>query len=155
MSSPHLIANNARRGTVYLLTLVVVIVVAGVAVVMADGSNNRLRAQQITRGETQCRAAAQGVLRAMINDITNSQTSGVLPGLVTVTPEGGTLSTAVVVALSRDPQGQALHFGLIAENSRIDINNSSFPVLMAVPTMTADIAAAIIDWRDEDDVVND
>ena len=41
MSSLHVIANNARHGTVYLLTLVVVIVVASVAVVMADGSHNR------------------------------------------------------------------------------------------------------------------
>lgn len=41
-------------------------------------------------------------------------------------------------------------FGVRSEEERLDVNTASFDLLMRLPGMTADVAAAIIDWRDED-----
>ncbi|HWP40862.1 MAG TPA: helix-hairpin-helix domain-containing protein, partial [Tepidisphaeraceae bacterium] len=40
-------------------------------------------------------------------------------------------------------------FGLVDENSKLDINAASVDMLMQLPGMTEDVAAAIVDWRDE------
>jgi type II secretory pathway component PulK len=41
-------------------------------------------------------------------------------------------------------------FGLTDEDAKLNINTAAFDQLMALPGMTDDIAAAIVDWRDED-----
>lgn len=44
-------------------------------------------------------------------------------------------------------------FGLVDESGKIDLNTVSYVRLMRVPGMTVQLAAAIIDWRDEDEEV--
>lgn len=47
--------------------------------------------------------------------------------------------------------GETLHlYGLEDEEGRIPVNRAPLEVLKAVPGMTAEAAAAIVDWRDED-----
>jgi Type II secretion system (T2SS), protein K len=147
--------SQSRSGTVYLITLLVVLVVASIAVVMADGAQHRLRGQSTAIAEQKCRQAAMGVIRAVVNDLNSSLKAGALPGLVTVTPAGETVGDCSVVILGRDPDGKKMVYDVIREAGKVDLNNSDTPVLMAVPGMTDQIAAAIIDWRDPDDVVQD
>lgn len=42
-------------------------------------------------------------------------------------------------------------FGLVDESGKIDLNTADFATLQRFPDMTDEIAASIIDWRDEDD----
>jgi type II secretory pathway component PulK len=44
-------------------------------------------------------------------------------------------------------------FGLVDEASKLNLNTASQSMLEGLPGMTAELAAAIIDWRDEDDEV--
>lgn len=44
-----------------------------------------------------------------------------------------------------------LYYGIEDENGKIDINTASPAVLEALPGMTPELAAAIVDWRDGDD----
>ncbi|MGQ9592698.1 MAG: type II secretion system protein GspK, partial [Planctomycetota bacterium] len=41
-------------------------------------------------------------------------------------------------------------FGLVDESSKLDLNSAPADMLAALPGMTADLAASIADWRDED-----
>jgi Type II secretion system (T2SS), protein K len=146
----------SQRGSVYLITLLAVLVVSGIAVIMADGVGHQARVQRMSLAEVQCRNAAHGILRAVVNDLTNSQTSGVLPGLVTVTAQGESIGNCAVLLLGRGGEGgQRLSYELIRENGKIDVNNAALPVLLAAPGMTSDIAAAIMDWRDIDSEISD
>ena len=45
-------------------------------------------------------------------------------------------------------------FGLVDEASKLNINTATFDMMMALPNMTSDLAAAIIDWRDADDNID-
>jgi competence ComEA-like helix-hairpin-helix protein len=54
---------------------------------------------------------------------------------------------------SREDEGGAILYGVSDEESRLNVNNASLEELSRVYLMTPDIAAAIVDWRDEDDVV--
>jgi len=148
---------------VYLLSLIVVLVVTTIALVMASGAGLRLRAQDDLLGKTAARHAAMGVLRAVVNDLSTSQTSGLQPSLLTVLPEGETVGDCRVVLIGRDPTGQHTQFGLIPECGRISLGaltDTSVPqtlrdnlraALTALPGMSNEITAAIIDWGDADD----
>jgi competence ComEA-like helix-hairpin-helix protein len=46
--------------------------------------------------------------------------------------------------------GRGLAYGVSDEESRLDVNHASQEELMRLPGMTADVAAAILDWRDDD-----
>jgi hypothetical protein len=151
---------------VYLLALIVVLVVSTIAVVMAAGAGSRLRAQDDALGKAAARQAALGVLRAVVNDLSTAQTSGLQPSLLTVVPEGETVGDCRVVMIGRDPSGQRIQFGLIPESGRISlhalVNPNANRVPLAVkerlrtamsllPGMTPEITAAIVDWGDADD----
>jgi hypothetical protein len=161
--------HHSRRGMVYLLSLIVVLVVTTIALVMASGAGLRLRAQDDLLGKTAARHAALGVLRAVVNDLSTSQTSDLQPSLLTVLPEGETVGDCRVMLIGRDPSGQRAQFGLIPESGRIslhalvDPNTQRVPdvvrerlreALSALPNMTAEIAAAIVDWGDADDTTD-
>jgi len=148
---------------VYLLSLIVVLVVTTIALVMASGAGLRLRAQDDLLGKTAARHAALGVLRAVVNDLSTSQTSGLQPSLLTVVPEGETVGDCRVVLIGRDPTGQRTQFGLIPACGRISLGaltDTSVPealrnhlraALSALPGMSNEITAAIVDWGDADD----
>ncbi len=50
----------------------------------------------------------------------------------------------------QDPDGKC-HFGIADESSRVNLNLAPRDVLMKLPGMTAEIADAILDWRDADE----
>jgi len=41
-------------------------------------------------------------------------------------------------------------FGLVDESSKLNINSATYDQLMMLPCMTDDVAAAVVDWHDED-----
>ena len=58
--------------------------------------------------------------------------------------------------LGRDPQQQnptRPYFALVDEASKLNLNTATLAMLQALPGMTAEFAAAIIDWRDADSEV--
>lgn len=143
---------SSRSGFVYLVAMLVVLVVSGIAMAMASGGGLRLRAGNDLAARTQCRAAALGVLRAVVNDLDTTLASTGTPALATVLPGGEGVGDCTVLLLGRDPAATATAFGLIPEAGCIDVNHAPAEVLAALPGMTPEIAAAIIDWRDADDV---
>lgn len=62
--------------------------------------------------------------------------------------------TAYFWLLGRETDGEkqtAPVFGLVDEASKINLNSAGRDMLLELPGMTEELAAAIMDWRDEDD----
>ena len=158
---------RTRQGMVYLLALIVVLVVTTIAMVMASGAGLRLRAQDDLLGRTAARHAALGMVRAVMNDLSTAQTSGLQPSLLTVLPDGETIGDCRVVLIGRDPVGQRQQFGLVPACGRISLGaltDTSVPqglrdslraALTAMPGMSNEITAAIVDWGDADDELDE
>jgi hypothetical protein len=145
---------RSRSGFVYLLALLATLVVSSVAMVVSRGSCLSLRGELEATARSQCRAAALGVLRAVVNDLTTTLAAGHLPTLATVKPDGEQVGECTVVLLGRDPSGTRLSFGLIAEAGKLNVNDVYHDfsgTFAALPGMTVAVEAAIIDWRDSDD----
>jgi len=47
--------------------------------------------------------------------------------------------------------GEGVEFGLVDEASKLNLNTATRDMLLALPGMTSELAAAIIDWRDSND----
>lgn len=145
----------SRGGFVYLMALLVVLVVAGIAMLLAGGGGRQLRAGGAATARDAARAAALGVLRATVNDLDTAMTAGSLPQLLTVLPAGETVGDCTVLLIGRDPAAAKTVFALAAQSGRVDVNAASAERLAALPGCDAAIAAAIVDWRDSDDVAVD
>jgi type II secretory pathway component PulK len=46
-------------------------------------------------------------------------------------------------------------YGLVPENSKLNLNTATLEMLQMLPGMTTELAASIIDWRDEDEEITE
>ncbi len=155
--------STPRHGAVYLLALLVVVVISGIAMVMARGTSVRLHLAQEAVARSQCRAAALGMIRAVAHDLTTSTVGGGVPHLVTVAPAGETIGDCTVLLIGRDPAGSRARYDLIAEAGRIGVDSLADPnvpqairtasanALANLPGMTLGVVAALRDWTDADE----
>ncbi len=82
---------------------------------------------------------------------TNVTTFGTIPDRLTYKQEGVAIGDAHFWVIGRDPQNptpQEPYFALIDEASKLNLNTATIDMIEALPLMTPEIAAAIIDWRD-------
>lgn len=137
--------NRSRSGFVYLMALLVVLVVSGIAVLLAAGGGRQLRAGNAAAGREAARAAALGVLRAVVNDLDTAMAAGAMPGLRSVVPAGEQVGGCTVVLLGSGG------FGLLAQGGLLDLHHAPPALLAALPGLDEAVAAAIADWRDVDE----
>lgn len=143
---------NARRGGfVYLMALLVILAVSGVAVLLAAGGGRHLRANAGAAARDAAREAALGVLRAVVNDLDTAMAAGSLPALRTVDPAGEAVGGCTVALIGRDPAAAKAAFGLVPQAGLVDANNAPAALLAALPGSDDAVAAAIVDWRDADE----
>lgn len=140
-----------RGGFVYIMALLVILVVAGIAMLLASGGGRQLRAGSSSAARDEARAAALGVLRAVVNDLDTAMSAGSMPYLPTVQAAGESVGGCTVLLVGRDPAAASAVNGLIALSGRVDVNNAPAAILAALPGCDGAIAAAIVDWRDSDD----
>jgi competence ComEA-like helix-hairpin-helix protein len=59
-----------------------------------------------------------------------------------------------VIHRGRQDEGGGVQYGVSDEESRLNVNTASVNALTNLTGLTSDIAAAIVDWRDEDNAVS-
>lgn len=151
-SSPH--PHPPRRGTILIVTLVLVFVLAALVITLAQWvradavvSANVAAAREATLVE---RGAEQYVLALLANAKANpNEPVEALDESYFMAVPIGEGYFWIVRPDYNDPLLPA--FGLVDETSKIDLNTEGFERLMQLPGMTEQLAASIIDWRDADD----
>ncbi len=148
------IARTRRHpGTVLIVAMWVVLVLAGLVLVFARtmrveaiASANHvasLQAQAVARGALQSALAQAGEGRSA------APSAGEWPCEAIQVGEG--LFWVLRPSLEDD---RTYSFGLMDEASKINLNSATMEMLLKLPGMTAELAAAIIDWRDADSDVS-
>ncbi|WP_428937149.1 general secretion pathway protein GspK [Fontivita pretiosa] len=142
-------APGRRRGSVLIVTILIVFTVAGVVVALCRSMSVEAiaAANQSAAAQAACieRGAEQYVL-AMLNELG--------PEVLDL-PEQDFAAVPVGdgwfwVLRPRYEDDSLPVFGLVDEASKLDINAASVDMLLRLPGMTEDVAAAIVDWRDGD-----
>jgi type II secretory pathway component PulK len=142
-----------RGGTVLIVTIWIVLVLAGLVLVFARSmrveaiaSANFVSALQ---ADSVAKAGAQYVLSQINTEAETQTTEGGLPYEALEVGDG-----FFWVLRPNLEDDREFYFGIADESAKINLNSATLQMLLKLPNMTAELAAAIVDWRDEDSEVS-
>ncbi|MCW5557242.1 MAG: general secretion pathway protein GspK [Verrucomicrobiae bacterium] len=157
-------APGGERGSALVITLWVAFGLVALALYFAQSTTLELRGSDNRAAMQEADQAIEGAARYAVYLLSNLQQPGVLPELVTYQHEAVPVGDATFWFLGRqDSQGGLSGlsaatptqpwFALVDEASKLNLNTATQEMLEQLPGMTSQFAAAIVDWRDEDDEV--
>lgn len=144
---------NARPGTVLIVTIWVVLVLAGLAMVFARSMRVATAVSANHLASLQAECIGDGVLQYIVGKLTEAaeEDETVSDGDDSDLYEAQEVGDGYFWVLRSNLESdREFTFGLTDEASKINLNSASQEMLQRLPGMTAELAASIIDWRDED-----
>jgi len=137
-------------GTVLIVAMWVILVLVGLVLVFTRA----MRVEAITSANyvasQQAQAIAQGALRFVLAHVEEDPTTVTAVSCEAIEVGGGYF-WILRPGLDDD---QTYEFGIGDEAARVSLNAAREDMLLELPGMTAELAAAILDWRDEDSDVS-
>jgi type II secretory pathway component PulK len=143
-----------QRGFALIVTLWIVAVLAVLALSFARTVMIDQRRCANTVAAIQARQGALGAVRYLQALLQVNRDAVELPDYETALLEHVPIGSATVwfIAPTRSATSEAgPAFGLVDEGAKLNLNTATHDMLLGIPGMTAELAAAIIDWRDDDD----
>jgi len=147
------IAIFRQRGSVLIIVMWVAFVLVSVALYFAHSMSFELRASDNRTASLEAEQAIEGATRYVNYVLTNLGTNGAVPDPLLYQREAVPVGQARFWLIGRDYQQQNPNepfFSLVDEASKLNLNTATIEMLEALPRMTPELAAAIIDWRDAD-----
>jgi len=142
-----------RRGTVLIVSMWIVLVIAGLVLVFARTVRVEAIASANQVAALQAEAAARGALQFVLAEVDGAADSS--SDSTEADFEGILVGESPFWVLRTNLQDDGAHyFGLTDEAARVNLNSATLDMLLRLPDMTAELAASIVDWRDEDDEVS-
>jgi type II secretory pathway component PulK len=140
---------NSEKGSVLIVTIWIVLVLAGLVLVFsrsmrveAIASANQLsslKAEEIARGVV-------SFIRARLNENdTALRLEGETPYEAIETGDG-----YFWLLRPNYNDDDSYYYGIRDEAAKLNLNSATYEMLLKLPNMTSELAAAIIDWRDSD-----
>jgi len=129
------------------------------ALYFANSMSSELRASDNRVSGVAAEQAIEGAARYVNYILANQPTNGFLPDLTTYVSQAGRIGDARYWLIGRDTNSSLngispteVTFGLIDEASKLNLNTASSNMLVSLmqnlPRANADLATAILDWRD-------
>jgi DNA uptake protein ComE-like DNA-binding protein len=151
---PSMINASRTRGAVLILVLWIAFGLVVLSIHFADSMRFELRAADNRAAATAAEQAAEGAARYVKQILQNQETNGILPDRTAYLSQEVAVGDAAFWLIGRpddqDPLNQII-FALVDEGSKLNLNTATSAMLQGLPNMTAQIADAIVDWRDEDE----
>ena len=143
----------AQRGSVLIIVLWVAFGLVSIALYFAQSMTFELRASDNRVASAEAEQAIDGASRYASYVLTTLGTNGSVPDVISYQREAVPIGDANFWFLGRgdlqrNPDEPV--FSLIDEASKLNLNTATTAMLEALPRMTPQLAAAIIDWRDSD-----
>ncbi len=141
-------------GTVLIVTIWVVLVLAGLALVFARSMRVAaiVAANHVASLEAECVAtgAAEHIMAKLASS--SEESSDLMDSEPYEAMQIG--ESYFWVLRSNLEDDDKFDYGLTDEAGKINLNSASLEMLLRLPGMTAELAASIIDWRDEDSEIS-
>ena len=146
-----------QRGSVLVLVLWIAFGLVMLALYFANSMTLELRGAQNRVASIEAEHAINGASRYVNYVLTYYGTNGILPNLTQDLPgfftTGARIGECDYWLIGRSDlqlRPERATFGLVDEASRLNLNTATAEMLQLLPRMTAELAAAIVDWRDAD-----
>jgi type II secretory pathway component PulK len=150
----HTCGASANRGSALVIVLWVTLGLVTIAVYFGHAMVLEYRAAANSAGEIQAQHAVEGARRYLIFMLDELETPGELPDVSDYENENVAVGKSRFWVVGRQDdlllEADDPAFGLVDEASKLNLNTATLEMLEALPYMTAELAAAIVDWRDPD-----
>jgi DNA uptake protein ComE-like DNA-binding protein len=143
-------------GSVLIIVLWIAFGLVSIALYFGHSMVLAYRAADQYQAGVEADLAMEGAARYVGYILTNAATIGQMPETNAYLSAGVPIGNSTFWLIGRgDPDARqtAPTYGLIDEGSKLNINTASVAMLEGLPRMTAELAAAIVDWRDADETV--
>jgi DNA uptake protein ComE-like DNA-binding protein len=150
---------KSHSGSVLIIVLWVALGLVTIALYFANSMSFELHATDNRVANLEAEQAIDGAARYVGYVLANQPTPGTLPDPQTFQSEAVPIGNAQFWLIGR-PTNTLINldrpaFGLVDEASKLNLNTASLEMLEALPGMTPQLAASIIDWRDTNETVSD
>jgi type II secretory pathway component PulK len=147
------LCRNNESGTVLIVTMWIVLVLAGLVLVFSRSMRVEAIASANYITSLQAEAVTRGAVQFVLSQLKSNEGSLQLEGedLYADVKVGDGSFWILRPNLDDD---RTYSFGIQDEASKINLNSAPMEMLLKLPGMTAELAAAIIDWRDADSEVS-
>lgn len=151
--------SNAR-GSALVLVLWISFGLVSLAIYFGHGMSLELKAASNAEAGVQAEHGIEGGARYLTYLLGNLPEQGRLPEPDLYVTEAAPVGEGFFWLIGRDPEPDAVmpgqpYFELIDEAGKLNLNTAQYTNLIQLPFMTAELADAIIDWRDEDEEPRD
>lgn len=148
--TPH---SHSRRGSVLIVAMWIALVLVTVALLFAQSMTLEYKAANNTVAGLSANQAIEAARRYALLLLTELEEPGTMPDIELYEWENVTVGDAAFWFIGRgdgDIPSDTPVFGLSDEASKLNLNVATAEMLEALPNMTSELAAAIVDWRDSD-----
>ena len=143
-----------QHGQVLIVVMWVSLGLVSIALFFCHSMMLEYRAADNSLAGIEAEQAIEGARRYIAFVLENLEESGLMPDGESYESEQVVIGDASFWLLGRsddqDERDGTPVYGLVDEASKLNLNTATVDMLEALPTMTADLAGAIIDWRDVD-----
>ena len=152
-SSQHdarLLVNPRANGSVFILTLAILLVLTSMALVLSRTMRVEAASTANHVSQLQAESIAQGAIAYL--KITLADHDGSVPDEDTILSQAVPVGDGYYWLLKPNYEDATSHnFGLIDEQGKLNINTAELEDIAGLPNMTQELAAGIVDWRDDNE----
>lgn len=150
---------RAKEASVLIIVLWVALGLITISLYFANSMTFELRASDNRVAAIEAEQAVTGAARYVSYILGNLAQPGLVPDPTGYLSDTVPLGDSYFWLLARSTNGQVSldipFYGLVDEASKLNLNTATLGMLEALPRMTPQLAAAIIDWRDSDQNVTE
>ncbi len=150
--------HKRERGSVLIIVLWVAFGLVSLAIYFANSSSLELRAADNRVASLEAEQAIAGAARYLSNALANVIEPGIPPAPAMLRVEAVQIGDARFWLIGQplnEEDSEQPTWGLVDESSKLNLNTATPAMLQKLPKMTANLAAAIVDWRDADSTPSD
>jgi DNA uptake protein ComE-like DNA-binding protein len=143
-------AARQLRGIVLVIVLWVIFGLVALTLYFTQSMSAELRVSDNRLAQAAAQEAVDGAARYIAHTLAANPSPGRPPLAANYTAEQIPVGAATAWLIGRDPNqdpGRDPVFNLVDESGKLNLNTATLAMLEALPGMTPDFAAAIIDWR--------
>jgi len=140
-------------GTVLIVTMWIVLVLAGLALVFARAMRVEAIATANHVSALEAEAIARGAGEYLLARVAEAR--GGAPTEADISCEARQVGAGLFWILRPNLDDDQTHtFGIVDEAAKINLNSATMDMLLKLPGMSSELAAAIVDWRDGNNEVS-
>jgi DNA uptake protein ComE-like DNA-binding protein len=140
---------HRRRGTVLIVTMWLLAVLTGMVLVLADAMRIEGACSANYAARLQAAAIEDGAVEYVLANL--DALEGKVPSETDMPCQGVAVGDGAFWIVRPDyEEGRQTTYGVVDEASKLNLNTATVEMLSALPEMTPEAAAAVVDWRDAD-----